>query len=170
VEEIVNRVAGSSLISLDLDDYIKIDHMVGFDFSPILFQGMILREKDLREYVKNKEWSEYADKNVYIHCSEDVVIPIWAFMLVATKLSAYAKMVIAGKKEDLERKIIDESLRAIDLTVYQNAKVVVKGCGNILEKEYAYTRITELLISRVSSLMYGEPWSTVPIYKKSRQK
>lgn len=168
--EIINRVAQSALISLDLDDYIPDFNIVEFDFQPILFQGMILREKDLRDFVREHDWSRYKGKDVYVHSSADSIIPTWAFMLVISKLASEARHVIAGTKRDLIRQMVDKALDQIDLEQFNEAKVVIKGCGSLEDKEFAYSRVTEKLISRVSSLMYGEPCSTVPVFKKPRKK
>lgn len=166
-QEIINRVATSPLKSIDLEEYLDENASVGFDLANTLYQGLILREKDFREYLKTHDWSQYAGMNVYIHCSADAIVPIWAYMLVVTKLSE-ASLVVMGTTEDLEKARVDRAVRHLLKEDWTDAKVVIKGCGNIENKEYAYTEITKALLPLVSSLMYGEPCSTVPVYKRGK--
>ncbi len=166
-EPIINRVASSPLKSVDLEDYLHKGGQVAFDLKDVLFQGMILREKDFRAFIKENDWSVYADKNVRLFCSADAIIPSWAYMLLVSKLGD-ANLVVEGSEDDLEKALI---LQAIDKMMhddYLEAKVVIKGCGEIRNKEFAYTELAKALIPVVSSLMYGEPCSTVPVYKKPK--
>jgi len=169
MEEIVNRVAKSPLVSIDLEDYLDRGSVEIFDLKDVLFQGMILREKDFREFARANDWSAYAGKNVGLICSADAIVPTWAYMLLVTQLKVYANIVTFGSEDDVEKAIIDEAvdkcLSEQDLT---DKKVVIKGCGNIKNIEYAYTRVASRLFPIVSSLMYGEPCSTVPIYKRKK--
>ena len=169
MEEIVNRVAKSPLISIDLEEYLDEGEIVIFDLQSILFQGMILKEKDFREFIKTNDWSEYEGKNVGLTCSADAIVPIWAYMLLAAKLKDHANIVTYGDQNAVEKAVIDQSimkcLRELDLI---DKKVVIKGCGNITNIEYAYTLIAEKLYPIVGSLMYGEPCSTVPIFKRKK--
>ncbi len=166
--EIVNRVANSPLITVNLEDYYNKGERVVYDLTQNLFQGMILREKDLREFVKDHDWSLYAGKNVAITCSEEAIVPTWAFMLIATKLEGIANMVILGSVETLEFALYKEALAKIDPEEFTNKPVVIKGCGNLPVPESAYVELTRLLKPYVKSIMYGEPCSTVPLYKKPR--
>jgi hypothetical protein len=167
MEEIVNRVTNSPLVSLDLDEFIHKGDTEIFDLKGILFQEMILREKDLRDFLKSNDWSVYTDKNVGLICSADAVVPIWAYMLLVTKIKEFANVVVFGSEDDVEKAVIDQAIEksmiSEDLT---GKKVVIKGCGNVKNKEYAYTAITDKLFPKVTSLMYGEPCSTVPIFKR----
>ena len=169
MEEIVNRVAKSPLISIDLEDYLDKGAIEVFDLKDVLFQGMVLREKDFRDFAKSNDWSAYTGKNVGLICSADAIVPTWAYMLLVTKLSAFANIVTFGYQDEVEKAIIDD---AIDTCLSQqdltDKKVVIKGCGNIKNIEYAYTRVASRLFPIVSSLMYGEPCSTVPIYKRKK--
>lgn len=165
-EEIINRVANSPLKSIDIDEYMDTSEKVFFDIKEGLFQGMLLREKDFRQYIKDHDWMKYAGKNVGVFCSEDAIIPTWAFMLVATKLHGVANLVVLGHEEELEKALIDRAVEQITTLNLDNAKVVIKGCGDIKSRDYAYFKLTNALLPRVSSLMYGEPCSTVPVYKR----
>jgi hypothetical protein len=164
-EAIINRVAKSPLKSIDLDDYLDKSPVMAFDLKDVLFQGMILREKDFRDFVKTNDWGKYDGKNVRLHCSGDAIIPTWAYMLLVTKLQD-ANMVIEGSEEDMEKALILQAIEKLKTEDWADAKVVIKGCGNIQNKEFAYTEIAKALIPFVSSLMYGEPCSTVPVYKR----
>ena len=166
---IVNKVAQSPLLSLDLEDYLDQRENIQFDLSQCLFQGIVLKEKDFRQFIKEHDWNRYAGKNVGVHCSADAIIPSWAYMLVATKLQPHASLIVFGDKEELEKARIDQAIDSLtQKEKLDNAKVVIKGCGNIDNRDYAYFQLTKRLTPLVSSLMYGEPCSTVPVYKKPR--
>lgn len=167
-EPIVNRVAQSPLLTLDLDELIDLNSMVIIDLKNILFQGLILREKDFREFVKEHNWNQYTGKSVGIICSEEAIIPSWAYMIIASKLSGIAKMVVAGGEDAVQKGIIDEAISKLNSAELKDKKVVIKGCGSLSLRDYAYTSITSKLVQHVDSLMYGEPCSTVPVYKKPK--
>ena len=167
-QPIVNRVAQSSLITLDLEDYYHHGERMVWDITEHLFQGLILKEKDFRAFVKQHDWSQYQDKNVAIICSADAIVPTWAYMLVAVELQPYAHHFVFGDLEALEQSLFQEALSKISLKDYQDAKVVIKGCGNYPVPEYAFVEISRKLSGVVSSIMYGEPCSTVPIFKKRK--
>lgn len=165
-EILVNKVSQSGLITLNLEDYFPQDQSVEIDIKEALYMGLVLKEKDFRNWVKEKNWQEYVNKNVAIHCSTDAIVPTWAYMLIASKLSGVAKKIVFGNIQALDSVLWEEAFSNIDLTNFDNQKVVIKGCGNLPVSAAAYTKITELLIPRVQSLMYGEPCSTVPVYKR----
>ncbi|MDF2455676.1 MAG: hypothetical protein K0R51_1669 [Cytophagaceae bacterium] len=165
-DEIVNRVATSALKTIDLDDFYASGERMAFDMASLLFQGLILREKDFREFVASHDWSLYKDKNVAVYCSADAIIPSWAVMVLITKLQPVAHQVIFGTLEELEHKLFSDALSSIDLSSYKDSKVVIKGCGKHPVPAYAFAELTRLLTPYVSSLMYGEPCSTVPVYKR----
>ncbi len=166
--EIINRVATSGLVTLDLADYYHSGERLLYDIKDNLFQGLILREKDFRLFLKEKDWSMYKGKNVAITCTADAIVPVWAYMLLATYIEPYANRVVFGNLQNLEQALFQESLEKINLEKYKDSKVVIKGCGELPIPEFAYTEITRLLRPVVQSLMYGEPCSTVPIYKRSK--
>ena len=164
--EIVNKVAQSGLVEFNLEDlYIKGDRVV-FDIKEQLFQGLILREKDFREFVKNENWSSYQDKMVALVCTADAIVPTWAYMLLATALEPYAKRIVFGNLEVLETVLFNESLSKIEIEKFRDQRIVIKGCSNLPVPESAYVEITRLLRPVAKSIMYGEPCSTVPIYKQ----
>lgn len=163
---IINRVAGSSLITFDLEEYYQPGERVQFDLKDVLFQEMILREKDLRDYVKTHDWSLYKDKFVAITCSVDAIIPTWAYMLVAIALKPFAKTVEFGTLEKLEEKIFDETLEKIDWKQFEGKKIVVKGCSKVEVPASAYVKTVAKLQPLAASLMFGEACSTVPLFKR----
>lgn len=169
MEEIINRVAGSSLVSLDMDEYMDISDRVSFDLKQGLFQGMILKEKEFRTFIKDYDWNQFQGKNVAVYCSVDTIVPTWAYMLVATRLQPVANVIAFGKEEELEKAIIDRAIEKILKKELQDAKVVIKGCGDIKNRDYAYFQLTNKLTPVVSSIMYGEPCSTVPVFKRKNQ-
>ena len=125
-EEIINRVASSTLITLDLEEYYHPGERVVFDIAEHLYQGLVLREKDFRDFVKSCDWSTYTNKNVAITCSADAIVPTWAYMLLTSKLEPYANMVVFGDLEVLEHSLYREALSKIDLKSFEEAKVVIK--------------------------------------------
>jgi hypothetical protein len=168
-DEIVNKVANSSLITFNLEDYYHKGERVLYDIKQNLFQELILKEKDFREFVKSHDWSQYKDKNVGIVCTADAIVPTWAYMLLATRLESFANIVIFGDLEKLEQALYQQALSNINLEEYRNAKVVVKGCGDLPVPVFAYVEISRILTPIVHSIMYGEPCSTVPIYKNNKK-
>ncbi len=163
---LINKVAGSGIISLDLEKYLPVGEMVAFDLKDQLFMGLILKEKDFRDALKNMGWSVYADKNVAITCSVDAIIPVWAYMLVASYLQPVAKNIFTGTVEEMHKHLFIKNLASINASEFNDQRIVVKGCGEVQIDNYAYAEITRLLLPHVKSVMYGEPCSTVPIYKK----
>jgi hypothetical protein len=168
MSEIINRVSQSALKTIDLADYYHKGERVVYDIAPHLFQGLILREKDFREAINQIDWAAYTGKNVALTCSVDAIVPTWAYMLLTLKLTPYCHKVIFGTLTELEVALYQEALAQIPLSNYQNQRVVVKGCGDLPVPIFAYTEITRLLSPIVAALMFGEPCSTVPLYKKAR--
>lgn len=166
--EIVNRVANSPLVTINLEDYYHHGERVEYDIAQNLFQGLILREKDFRDFVREHDWSQYAGKNVNIISTADAIIPTWAFMLLVTKLEEHANMVVDGDAELLEFAIFKKAFENLDLEELKDRPIVVKGCGDLEISNSIYAEITRLLKPMVKSIMYGEPCSTVPVYKKPR--
>jgi hypothetical protein len=167
-EEIINRVASSSLISLDLEELYPEGERVVYDLKDNLFQGLMLREKDFREFLKQHDWTAYAGKHVAIVCSEDAIVPTWAYMLLALKLTPYAQTVFYGDLEALEAHLFEKALDRLDLESYRDKRVVVKGCSKKAVPTAAYVELTRRLTPLVQSLLFGEPCSTVPLYKRAK--
>ena len=165
-EAIVNKVSESGLITLDLEQYYPREEVVLYDLKDYLFMGLILKEKDFREALKNLDWEVYKNKYVGVTCSADAIIPPWAYMLAATYLQPVAKDVILGDEKEVHKTIFLKNIQRIDANEFTGQRVVVKGCGDTPIGEFAYMEITKLLRPVVKTIMYGEPCSTVPIYKK----
>lgn len=163
---IINRVANSVLLSIDLEEYFPEQERVILDIKDQLFHGLILKEKDFREYIKTEDWSKYKGKAVGIICSADAVIPTWAYMLIAQKLSSEEVFFAFGDEKILEAAQWNHILSKINIEEYRDKPVVIKGCFNKPVPVYAYTEITRILTPVVKSLMFGEPCSTVPVYKR----
>jgi len=165
-EPIINKVAESGLITLDPSTYFPKGETAVFDLKDHLFMGMILKEKDFREALKKTDWSVYQNKNVALCCSADAIIPVWAWMLAVSYLQPVANEVIMGDEKELHKQLFLKNLSAIDTNEFAEKKVVIKGCGETPIGDYVYMEITKLLRPVVKSIMYGEPCSTVPVYKK----
>jgi len=165
---IVNRVAQSALITIDLDSFFPKEKIESIDLKDFLFNGFILKEKEFRQKVKATEWSVYKDKVVNVFCSEDAIIPMWAYMLISSKLSPHCLEHFHGSKDEVKEKFVLRKIQEIDESVYESKSLVIKGCGEEKVSPEIYFAITEKLQPVVKSLMFGEPCSTVPIYKKSQ--
>lgn len=165
-ENIVNKVANSGLISLNLEDFYDSGARVLYDIKENLFHGLILKEKDFRDFIKNHDWSQYQDKNVAIICSTDAIVPTWAYMLLANRMKPFAKEIVFGDLSTLEAVMFSKALAKIDPEDYRDERVVVKGCGDIDIPVSAYVEVTNLLTPVVKSIMFGEPCSTVPVFKR----
>lgn len=166
MEEIVNRVAESGLMEINLEDFYPKGERVLIDVKENLFQGLILKEKDFREFVKNEDWSKYTDKFVAITCSADAIVPTWAYMLLSTSLQPFAKNIVFCDLKTLETVLFTQALSKINPEDFRDKKVVIKGCGNLPVPESAYVELTRILTPVAKSIMYGEPCSTVPVMKK----
>lgn len=163
---IVNKVAESGLISFDLETYYPKNDRKVFDLKDHLFMGLILKEKDFRAALLTIDWNEYKDADVAITCSADAIIPMWAYMLVASYLEPVAATVVFGTEQELINTVLLKNIQAVDVSEFTDKRIVVKGCGDLSIPEAAYVAITNKLRPVAKSIMYGEPCSTVPIYKK----
>ena len=166
MEPIINKVSQSGLMEINLEDLYQKGDRVVFDMKNHLFQELILREKDFREFVKNENWSLYKDKFVAIICSSDAIVPTWAYMLLTVALEPFAKKIFFGTIENLEIILFQESLDKLDIHPFSEQRIVIKGCSKVAVPISAYVELTRLLRPIAKSIMYGEPCSTVPLYKK----
>lgn len=165
-ETFVNKVSESALITLNLEDYYPAGETVLFDMKEHLFMGLILKEKDFRETLKALDLEPFTNKVVAVTCSADAVIPIWAYMLVASYLQPVAKEVMFGTEEEVKKQLLFKNISQLSIDEFADKRVVIKGCGELPIGEAAYLEATKLLRPVAKSIMYGEPCSTVPIYKK----
>ena len=102
-------------------------------------------------------------------CTADAIVPTWAYMLLALQLEPYAHHFVFGDLEALEQSLFQQILAKIDVEEFRDKKIVVKGCGDLPIPEYAYVELTRLLRPVVATMMYGEPCSTVPLYKQRKK-
>ena len=165
-ETIVNRVTQSGLITFDLEEYYPKGERALYDLKQNLFMELILKEKDFREFLKTHDWEQYRGKYVGIVCTADAIVPTWAYMLLAGHMSEVAEMVVFGNLEQLEIKIFEEIFRKINWEEFQDQRIVVKGCSNASIPVEVYVELTRILKPIARSLMFGEPCSTVPLFKK----
>ena len=165
---LVNRVAQSGLITLKLEEYLPAADLVRFELKYYLFKELLLREKDFRAAMNEHDWSQYQGKALLVYCSSDAIIPIWAYMLVASHAAPYADDVFQGTDEAYYQAALTRSLAALNPADYEDARIVIKGCSDRPVPLSAYVELTRLLRPHARSIMYGEPCSTVPIYKKPR--
>lgn len=169
MEEIRNKVAESGLIALDLADFkADLSKIVSFDIAAYLWQGLILREKEFRAAMAELNWDEFKGKFVYVHCSEDAIVPTWAYMLVASKLEDKAKLYLIGSQQELEKAVIKQNIDLFDLNspAYESKRYIIKGCSDITDPAFAMTELMKKIQPTAKSIMYGEPCSTVPIFKR----
>jgi Protein of unknown function (DUF2480) len=167
-EVIVNKVADSVLQTIDLEAWMPKEEPVVFDLKDFLFMGLIIKEKEFRASLQQTDTSVYKDKTVLINCSADAIIPMWAYMLVASLLQPVAKELFFGSATEWKKQKLMQAIAALDTAVYKDQRVVVKGCGDEPIPEAAYLEITSKLRPVAKSIMYGEPCSTVPIFKQPK--
>lgn len=168
MNEIVNRVANSPIITLDLEQFYRKEERLLFDLKDFLFQELVLKENDFRTALKEIDWEVFEGKLVAISCTADAIVPNWAFMLVATYLQKYQVEFVIGDLNALEQFLFEKSLEQLKIDSFEGKPVVVKGCSKFPVPLYAYGRVVALLQGVAKSIMYGEPCSTVPLYKASR--
>ena len=166
---LINRVANSGLKVINLEHYYPEATMTPFDLKPFLFKELILKEKDFRSALKEHDWNVYQDQIVLLFNSNDAIIPVWAYMLVSSYLSGIAKEVFQGTQEEYLKHHYKDVVRDFDLEAYQDERVVIKGCSEKEVPPFAYAEITGALKPFAQSIMYGEPCSTVPIFKRPRK-
>ncbi len=166
MEAIINKVAESGLITLNLEEFLPKEECVMFDLKQFLFMDLILKEKDFRQALKDFDWRVFEKKYVAVYCSADVIIPLWAYMLSAVYLESVAKEVFYGTVESMREIILLREIENILPEKFNEKRIVIKGCGDTSIPASAYLAITKKLKPYVKSLMYGEPCSTVPVYKK----
>ena len=165
---LINRVAESGIITLNLEDFFPKHDFAVFDIKDYLFHGLILKEKDFREALKNLDWSVYDSKIVLVICSTDAIIPLWAYMLIESYLVSTVADTYQGTEEEYLRMHYRNALKNINAAQYQDQRIVIKGCGHKPVPSYAYAFITSVLKPYAQSIMFGEPCSTVPIFKRPR--
>jgi hypothetical protein len=164
---LVNRVSQSGLVTLDLEQYFPKGNIISFDLTPYLFMGLILKEKDFRERLEELDWNQFAGQHLAVYCSADAIIPMWAYMLVASKAAPYVAGTIQCTPEQYADLHFLKTIAALPIAQYADKRVVIKGCSDKPVPPMAYFEITRLLTPTVRSMMFGEPCSTVPVFKKS---
>lgn len=167
-DEIINRVAQSKLEVIDLEDYYPQGKRVQFDIKDWLHEGFVLREKEFRQYVKEHDWSQYQDQYLALNCSTDAIIPAWAYLLISIELASYSKKTIIGDLDALETSIYQDIIKDLDLNLYQDKPIIIKGCSNKPVPDNAYVLLSEVLQPIAKSIMYGEACSSVPLFKKKK--
>ena len=169
-ESIVNKVANSSLVTLDLEDWIPKGTRTSIDLSQWLEEGFLLREKSFRDVLKQEDWSQYQDHFIAIHCSNTAIIPAWASLLVTTYLQTYAKEVVMGSLKDLERHLFSKVIAELDLTSFKDKPLIIKGCSDPTIPNDAYIQLIQRLQPVAKSLFYGEACSSVPLWKAKKKR
>ncbi len=167
-EEIVNRVAKSPLKNIDLEEFYPDGKRVLFDIKDWLFEGIILREKDFRQSVQEHDWSQYQDCYVALTCSEDAIIPSWAYLLLSAELTPFAKKVVVGNLDLLETSIFQEIINTMDISEFQDKPVIIKGCADKPIPQSAFSFLIDRIQPIAKTIMYGEACSTVPLYKRKK--
>lgn len=164
--EIINKVDQTSLVTINLEQYYDQNKRVFIDLKEHLEDGLILRERDFRSFVKSNDWSQYKDVHVAIDITSDAIVPAWAFMLVASAVSPFSKTVIKGSLDDLNKHLYTRALKDINLTELKDKFVIVKGCSKVPVPESTYVELCALLLPVVKTLSYGEACSKVPLFKR----
>jgi len=165
-DKIINRVSNSDLITIDLSDYSPSRAILEIDLKDFLFDGVILKETEFRYQLKKIDFSSFSNKVVAIYCSAEAIIPMWAYMLVASHLNNVSSEIHSGTKTEVFQKLFLQKIEGINPAEFKDKKVIVKGCGSIKISEEHYIAISKKLLPYVDSLMFGEACSSVPIFKK----
>ena len=165
---IENKVTNSSLLTLDLEAWYPESDVMQIDIADLLVEGLLLREKDFRAFIAENDWKQYDGKHVALFCSTDAIIPRWAWILLSTSLQPYAKTIVFGNAETLVEELYREKIATLDLEAYRDQRVVIKGCSKKAVPVQAYVQLTTVLTPIVKSIMYGEPCSTVPVFKRAK--
>ncbi|MFK7781522.1 DUF2480 family protein [Psychroserpens sp.] len=168
-DDIINRVAQSQLVVIDLEDFYPQGKRVQFDIKDWLYEGFVLREKEFRQQVKNHDWSQYQNQYVALMCSTDAIIPAWAYILITIELASYSKKTIIGDLNILETSIYQDIVSDLDLGLYQDKPIIIKGCSHKPVPDNAYVLLSEVLQPVAKSIMYGEACSSVPLFKKKKK-
>lgn len=166
---LINRVANSAILSIDLEDYFPAGEVVSFDLKDYMFMGLMLKEKDFREALKAHDWSQYAGKNLAVHCSADAIVPMWSYMLVAAYATPHARDLALARPEHFVEISYLKTIAALDLSPFEGKRIVIKGCSDKTVPASAYLEITRRLQPVALSILFGEPCSTVPVYKLKRE-
>lgn len=165
-EEIINRIANSKLITIDLEDFYPHGQRLALDISVWLFEGLILKEKDFRSYIEQHNWQQYKDCYVALYCKTEAIIPSWAYLLIATKLAGYAKKTVVGSLELLESQIYQELILNLDTSIYKDKPIIIKGCSNKPIPDTVSVQLIEKILPVAKTIMFGEACSTVPLFKR----
>lgn len=168
MDEIINKVEKSGLITLDLEDFYPKEPRMLFDLKDYLYEGLVLREKEFRENLSKLDWKMYENAYVAVTCTSDAIVPSWSYLLIANYLTGVAKLISFGTIEDLERDIFTEIIDKMDVDNYNDKKIIIKGCSRKPVPQNAYLLLIQKLKPIASSLMFGEACSTVPIFKKKK--
>jgi len=166
---LVNRVANSGLITINLEDYYPTKEIISFDIKDYLFKELILKEKDFRTALKELDWAVYEDKIVLLYCSTDAILPVWSYMLVSAYLAPIADQIFQGYKEEFLKHHYKQIIQNMDHSIHAEKRIVIKGCSDKPVPPSAYLDLTKSLQPFAQSIMYGEPCSTVPIFKRPRK-
>lgn len=165
---LINRVASSGLITINLEDFFPKGEIIVFDLKDYLFMELILKEKDFRSALKEHNWEQYQEKHLLVICSADAIIPMWAYMLVSAYASEFTQSIHQCTQEEFIKLSYQKTLSDIDYTQYQDKRIVIKGCSDLAVPPFAYTFLTKNLRPFAQSIMFGEPCSTVPVFKRPR--
>ena len=166
---LVNRVASSGILTINLEEYYPTQGMVTFDIKDYLYMELILKEKDFRTALKEYNWENLQDQILLIDCSTDAIIPVWAYMLITSHATPYVAKIYEGSQEEFLKHHYAEQIHKIDPALYQEKRVVIKGCSDKPVPPLAYALTVQKLRPAAQSIMYGEPCSTVPIFKRPRK-
>jgi len=165
-DEIVNKVAKANILQIDLGDFVSKDTILEFDLKQALWQEMVVKEDFFRDFVKSFDWSVYQSEQVALFCSQDAIVPAWAFMVITTELKNVDAKIHFGSLTEVKGRLFFENLLALNVSEFENQRVMVKGCSTIPNPNRAYVELTNLLVPAVKSLMFGEPCSAVPVFKR----
>lgn len=167
VQPIANKAANRAVEEIDLSNFFPQEsELAGVDIAQFLFKGLLLKEDDFRKDIATMQWQQFQGKYVFIYCSTNAIVPMWAYMIIAAELAGLAKEVAACKPEEATQVFLERNIHAFNTSHLEGKRVIVKGCGNKLIDERAYSLMVQKLAPKVRAIMYGEACSSVPVFKK----
>lgn len=167
MESIRNRVDESGLIQLDLASLLPAEIPLAFDLADQLWEGLILKEKPFRVFLQSLSPETYKGRDVALFCSANAVIPDWAWMLASSALIRSGANVWSGTPTQARESMLHTAIESLEVSDFEDGRVVIKGCSDVGGSD-ALSRIISKLQPVAAAIMYGEPCSTVPIYKRPK--
>ncbi len=165
-ETIRNKISESGIININILDFMPKNEAKGIDLKDWLVDDLIIREHDFKEKLKCFNFESFRGANVFIYCSVDVIVPVWAYLLLQVKLNKLAEFIFFGTKNEMNLSLFQQSVESrLKTSEFKNKRVFINGCGDPSLQLGFYSIVSQKLTPIVKSLFYGEACSNVPLIK-----